>query len=562
MSLLIVKTLTVFTLLAGWNAPILAQTNRDRQLAWEVLRESEERLRLALDIANLGRWDWNILNNQLWWCDRQEQLFGIASGSFGGTYEAFLEYIHPEERMFVAQNLTRALENKQDYYDEFRVIWPDNTVHWILAKGRCFDDETGRAVRMSGVCMDVTDTRQLHEQRNRLLQLEQATRTKSEAANRMKDEFLSILSHEIRTPMTSVLGWIRILRTSMLNPQKAARGLEALERNARVQVQVIDDLLDVAHIIQGKLRLQVCPIDLVSAIKVAIETVRPAIDAKGIQLNTQLDPTASWFLGDYNRLQQVVWNLISNAIKFTPQGGKVEVVLERFDSHVEMRVSDTGQGISADFLPYVFDRFRQEDSTITRWHGGLGLGLVIVRYLVELHGGTVTVASSGEGQGATFTVKLPLRAVNRGTPSSQHAINGGEEGDLAHVLNGLRVLVVDDEVDGRELVSFLLEQSGAEVTTASCASEAMDALARTKPDVLLSDIGLPDEDGCALMRKIRALPSNQRGDIPAAALTAYTREEDVNRALASGFQLHLSKPIEPDEIVAVVASLAGRTGKS
>lgn len=390
----------------------------------------------------------------------------------------------------------------------------------------------------------------------------------TQEANRIKDEFLATLSHELRTPLNGILGWSQMLRQGNLNETASARALETIERNAKAQVQLINDLLDISRIIQGQMRLDVRPVELVKVIEAAIEVVRPAADAKNIRLQSVLDPCAGPVSGDPDRLQQVLWNLLSNAIKFTPKRGRVQIRLERINSHVEIIISDTGKGISAEFLPYVFERFRQADSSITRNHGGLGLGLAIVRSLVEMHGGTVLVDSPGEGQGSTFTVKLPILVVHS-KPNQERRVHptAADESDDNQLdesinLNGLRILVVDDEPDARELLKTVLQTYGAEVTVAASSREAMEMLEKFAPQVLISDIGMPGEDGYAFIRRVRALDAQRGGKIPAIALTAYAREEDRRRSLLAGFQMHLPKPVNPDELVLVVASLTGRIGRS
>ncbi|HEV7904254.1 MAG TPA: ATP-binding protein [Pyrinomonadaceae bacterium] len=394
----------------------------------------------------------------------------------------------------------------------------------------------------------------------RALLLEEA-----ETANRTKDEFLATMSHELRTPMTAILGWAQLMRSNTLKESDFAHALEIVERNARAQTKLIDDLLDISRIITGKLRLDVRVVDLAGVVEAVIDSLRPTAEARSIRLQTMLDPQAGPVSGDTDRLQQVVWNLVSNAIKFTPKGGRVQVMLARVNSHVEVTVSDSGKGISAEFLPHVFDRFRQADGTTTRRQGGLGLGLSIVRQLVELHGGMVSVESAGEGQGATFTVQLPLMVTRRsdaGDAARRHPTAGGGDTsfDCPPSLTGLRVLIVDDEPDTRALLRKVLEGCGSEVTTAGSSAEALAAFVESKPDVLISDIGMPEEDGYELIGKLRTLEAGA-GRIPAIALTAYARVEDRVRALNAGFQVHVPKPIEPAELVAVVASLTGRTGK-
>jgi PAS domain S-box-containing protein len=388
------------------------------------------------------------------------------------------------------------------------------------------------------------------------------SRKEAEAANRAKDEFLATLSHELRTPLNAILGWSRMMTESQLDEETRRRAQEVIQRNAQVQAQLIDDILDVSRIISGKLKLEVRPIELASVVEAAVESVLPAAQARDIRLQRVLDYGTSLVSGDPDRLQQVVWNLLSNAIKFTPKGGRVQVRLERINSHIELVVTDTGMGIPRDLLPFVFDRFRQADSSTTRQHGGLGLGLAIVRHLVEMHGGTVEVESPGEGLGSTFTVKLPLIAVRsldttvgeeREHPTGRTEVNF----EFGPELSGVHVLVVDDQEDARVLVRTVLEKCGARVTVVDSATAALTALQALRPDVLISDLGMPDEDGYSLIRKVRGLPAELGGQTPAAALTAFARLEDRMRVLRAGFQLHVPKPVEPAELVAVVTSLSG-----
>jgi PAS domain S-box-containing protein len=406
-----------------------------------------------------------------------------------------------------------------------------------------------------GLAEDVARRAALAVENARLYKASQEARRAAEAANRAKDEFLATLSHELRTPLSPILGWVRLLRSGDLDEAASARGLEVIERNVRAQTQLIEDLLDVSRIITGKLRLEVRPMDLIAVVEAGIDAVRPAAEAKGIKIESRLDPLASAMVGDPDRLQQVVWNLVSNAVKFTPKDGRVEVELARVDTHARLRVRDTGKGIQPAFLPHVFDRLRQADSTSTRAHGGLGIGLAIVRHLVELHGGTVGAESGGEGKGATFTVELPISAT---AGTLRTAPEGRAEDDGPVRLDGVRVIVVDDEADTRDLLSFSLRNYGAEVRALGSASEALAAIQQDKPDVLVSDIGLPGDDGYALIRKVRALDEERGGRVPAAALTAYAKDEDRHRAIAAGFQAHVTKPVELAELASVVASLAGR----
>ena len=379
------------------------------------------------------------------------------------------------------------------------------------------------------------------------------------AANRAKDEFLATLSHELRTPLSAIVGWTHMLRTGQLDSGTAARAIETIDRNARVQTQLISDILDVSRIVSGKLHLEVRPLELASTIAAALDTVRPSADAKGVVLVSTLEPAAMPVSGDPDRLQQVVWNLLANAIKFTPRGGRVELRLRRANTHAEVVVEDTGPGIPRTFLPHVFERFRQADGSSTRAHGGLGLGLAIVRHLVEAHGGTVRADNAAEGTGSVFTVRLPI--MGHEPPMLAAAPEApGLTLQRSQDLEGLRVLVVDDEADTRDMVCAILRSQGAQVEVASSAADALAALPDARPHILVSDVEMPGQDGYELIRKVRGPPAEAGGKVPAAALTAYARPEDRMRALMAGFQIHVPKPVQPAELVAVVASLAGRTG--
>jgi PAS domain S-box-containing protein len=410
------------------------------------------------------------------------------------------------------------------------------------------------------VFRDIRDRRRVEEERTTLLASEQAARAEAEQASRAKDEFIATLSHELRTPLNSVLGWARLLRLGKLDASGVARAVEAIERGATTQAQIVDDLLDMARIVRGQLRLDVRPVELVPVLEAAIDTVRPAAAARDIEIAAVLEPRAGAVAGDPGRLQQVAWNLLTHAIKFTAPGGRVEVRLARRSEQVELAVRDTGSGITPEFLPHVFERFRQADSSTTRTHGGLGLGLAIVRHLVEAHGGTVSAESPGSGKGSTFTVSLPLFQPRPRPPEveAQRPVSRAAVPVAPPSLEALRVLVVDDDHDTLEVVKQLLEHAGADVTAAASAEEALAALERAPPDVIVSDIGMPGQDGYDLIRRVRGLTPERGGRTPAAALTAFTQSDHRQLALAAGFQLYLAKPIEPDELTAAVARLAGR----
>ncbi|MEG4517694.1 MULTISPECIES: response regulator [unclassified Microcoleus] len=828
---------------------------------------SEERLRLAIEASKMGTWDWNVLTGEVVWSEGHELLFGLEKGSFPGTYEAFFACIHQDDQASIAGAVALALENKIEYQYEFRVIWPDGSLHWIAGRGKFFDDDTGKSVRsigvvwditdrklsaarvqeseenlrfaleaanmiaftwdvasgevrrssnaetqmglgpdstfgtfeqkknavhpedrerfladldaaltdpgvyeseyrkvrpdgsviwlhdkgrvvfdasgtplrLSGVAIDITDRKQLEYDRERalarersylhrlqkltsasvainstlsvaeilqlaadsarqilevhqvavnlnpganwdagiskfsmsekyaawqdyceepdgtgiyqqvcqhqqamrmtqseleahpawrgfgkaagkhppmrgwlavplttrdgrtlgliqlsdkyegefaeddetiLMQLAQAVSgaidnarlyEESQQANRMKDEFLATLSHELRSPLNAILGWAQLLQQRNFNPAATGRALETIERNAKLQTQLIDDLLDISRIIRGKLTLNPCAVNLISLVEGALNTVRLAADAKSINLRfaigdlgletaefsqlgkvsgnpqSQLNPRF-WVSGDPGRLQQVIWNLLTNAIKFTPRGGRVEIRLQRVDSEVELAVTDTGIGVAPNFLPYVFESFRQADATITRNYSGLGLGLAIVRQLVELHGGTVWASSPGLDRGSTFTFRLPSLQVNSIACEEAQVLAG------AGNLLGVKILLVDDEVDSREFMRFVLADSGAAVRAASSAAEAFEVASQFGPDVLVSDIGMPQEDGYSLLRRLRSL-NTQTGKFWAIALTAYARDEDRDRAFTAGFDRHLSKPVQPDVLVETIVQL-------
>jgi signal transduction histidine kinase/ActR/RegA family two-component response regulator len=432
---------------------------------------------------------------------------------------------------------------------------PDERVRWIVGRGRTFRDEDGLPSHVIGACVDVT--------RQKIIAVElQHAKESAERASRAKDDFLATVSHELRTPLTAMLGWSRMINMPGLRAGLIEEGMKSIERNARAQAQLVEDLLDISRIISGKLEVRPRAMDLALVIEAAAATLRPIAEAKSLALTLDLAPGAGFLDGDADRLQQVVANLLSNAVKFTPAGGAVHASLTSSAAEVVMRVSDTGAGISPDFLPLVFDRFRQADASSTRRHGGLGLGLAIVQHVVELHGGAIRAESQGVGQGSMFTVRLPRRAPAELAPGASVAHQLASTEPILGTLQGLHVLLVDDEVDARALVQTVLERAGAQVTSVESVAQALAALAdpgATAHDVLVSDIAMPGEDGYTLMRRLReGYDGEARPRLPAVALTAHARVEDRIHALSSGFQSHVSKPVEPRELVAVVASLAGR----
>ena len=469
-----------------------------------------------------------------------------------------LQVIHPDDFEMTSEMWRTALATGTPYQAEFRLKhWATQTYRWFLSRAIAIRDAQGQIVQWFGTSTDIEEFRRAQIEREQLLQQEQIAREAAENANRLKDEFLAVLSHELRSPLNPILGWTRLLQNGKLPPARQNDALATIERNAKLQAQLIEDLLDISRIMQGKLALTAAPVSLAFVIAAAVETVRLAADAKSIQITLDLDPDVAPVSGDAARLQQVVWNLLSNAVKFTDSGGQVTVQLRRVTAAgdlgkamAQIRVSDTGQGISPQFLPHVFESFRQADGSTTRSFGGLGLGLAIVRQLVALHGGTVKAESSGEQQGATFLVQLPtLQASLIALEPTQAQATSDMH------LQKVQILLVDDDTDTRKFEAFLLEQQGATVLATASGSEALQALDRSLPDVIISDIGMPDIDGYTLMQQIRSRPPAQGGTIPALALTAYAAEVDQQKALQAGYQKHLTKPLEPAQLIQAIIAL-------
>ncbi len=542
----------------------------ERKQAEANLRQSEERYRyLAESIPQLV-WTANaegtLLDVNQRWLDYTGMTLAQAQS------RGWQPIVYPEDVPVLSQSWTAAQKTGSYYQAEGRMRRADGVYRWHLHQAVPLINEQGQVIKWFGTATDVEEQKQLEQQRDRLLAQERTAREAAETANRIKDEFLAVLSHELRSPLNPILGWAKLLQRGNLDAPTTQRALETIERNAKLQTQLIEDLLDVSRILRGKLVLNVNPVDLGAVIHSAMETVQLAAEAKGIEVKFERQPTERGVstlrvMGDATRLQQIVWNLLSNAIKFTSAGGRVVMCLERVIGNVDeqhaitqfaqITITDTGKGITPDFLPYVFEYFRQEDSTTTRRFGGLGLGLAIVHYLSELHGGTVKVESSGEGLGSTFTVLLPLLESRQSAASSQE-LDRTPPLPPGTQLAGVRILVVDDEADMRELLSAILEQTQVQVQSAASAREALLAFESFKPDILISDIGLPEVDGYKLMRQIRAFPPQQGGQIPAIALSAYAGEYDQKLALAAGFQQHIAKPVEPDRLIETIVTLLGR----
>jgi PAS domain S-box-containing protein len=515
----------------------------------ETLRNSEDQFRLLVEqVRDYAIFMLDVDGRVTTWNTGARNIKGYEASEIIG--EHFSRFYPPEAlaKKWPEYELEVAKRDGR-FEDEGWRVRKDGTLFWANVVITALYDDEGIHRGFAKVTRDLTERRRI---------------ASIEEANRRMNEFLAMVSHELRTPLNSMLGWVRLLRSGRLDAEAFDRGLETVERNTLSQAQLIEDLLDVSRIVSGKLRLSVEPIDVEPVVQAAVDAVRLAAEAKGVRLQVIVDSAAGLVLGDRERLQQVVWNLLSNAIKFTHRGGRVSINLTRVDSNVEVTVADTGQGIALEFLPYVFDRFRQADASTTRQHGGLGLGLAIVKHLVEMHGGTVWAESEGEGKGSTFVVRLPVMPVRRETAKvrvrEEYALTRGRL-ECPPSLAGVRVLVVDDEADTREMLSVVLGECEAEVRAVGSAAEALAVLDAWDAEVLVSDIGMPEDDGYELIRSVRARPASRGGGVPAVALTAYARLEDRMRALSAGFQMHVAKPVEPAELVMVIHSLMEFKGK-
>lgn len=527
--------------------------------ARNAAERSEERFRKLAEKARVIPWEADAITGDFTYVGPQTvEILGYPTLDWY-TKNFWAEHIHPEDQKWAIKYCQDQSVSLDNYEFEYRMLAADGRIVWLYDIVNVVRGKDGPQL-LRGFIIDITERKQAEAEREQLLRREQAAREEAERANRMKDEFLAILSHELRTPLNAMLGWTQLLRTRQMNEATTTRALETIDRNSKSLSQLIEDVLDMSQIVTGKVRLRVSKVELVPTIEAAIETVLPAAQAKEIRIESVLDPAVRPILGDANRLKQVFWNLLSNAVKFTPKGGRVEIQLKQIDSWLQIKVSDNGQGISSDFLPHVFDRFRQADSSTTRTHGGLGLGLAIVRHIVELHGGSVQAESQGLGKGATFTVSLPVKAAADALSESEQerSPRDSERAIAPLALDGLRVLVVDDEADARDILTKVLAQYGAQVITAATAREALATMREFQPNVLVSDIGMPEEDGYSLIRQVRALQVKQGGQIPAVALTAYAGAEDQKQALSAGFQLHVPKPVNPYKLVMLVSELAER----
>jgi signal transduction histidine kinase len=531
---------------------------RQRELFEQMarIRDLQGKLAETLEASELGTFYCPMPLDKIVWNDQCKEHFWLPPEA-EIDFDRFYSILHPDDRERTRQAVTASVSNGEKYDIEYRTVSPRGEIRWIRATGLTQRDAVGNPLGFSGTTQDITSRKLWEHEREQLLASERAARIEGERANRLKDEFLATLGHELRTPLNAITGWVELLRHEPDNPTMISEGVEVIERSVRAQAQLIDDLLDVSRIISGKVRLDIKPIQMADVLRAALDTVLPAALTKGVKLEYDLDAGAPPIPGDFGRLQQVVWNLLTNAIKFTPRGGRVRLALLLADSSLKVSVSDTGEGIGPDFLPHVFERFRQADGSPSRQHGGLGLGLSIVKTLIEMHGGQVSVQSGGKGNGATFEILLPMKPAER--PAADHPERVSSKEDRVWAsgrpdLTGAKILVVDDEPDARAMMHRLLESCKATSVEADGATEAMRMVAEGNPDLILSDVGMPGTDGYEFIREVR----RQGITVPAVALTAFARTEDRVRSIRAGFQAHLAKPIEPAELLALVASMTGR----
>jgi PAS domain S-box-containing protein len=549
-----------------------AKVTRDltqRRAHEEDLRRSEERFRLLIEgVSEYAIFMLDANGNVATWNSGAQRIKGYTASEIIGQH---FSIFYPEDvrQSHWPEHELQVASEKGSFVDTGWRLRKDGTTFWANVTITALRNDDGRLLGYAKLTRDLTEIKRIeamesaNQQREEMLDAERNARIAAQRATRLKDEFLATLSHELRTPLSAILGWTQLLLRDgpPTEPDDQKRAIEVIDRNARAQVQLIDDLLDLSRIMTGKLRLDLHQVSFAHIVEAAVDSAKPAADAKGIRLTAMLGASRDIVSADGARLQQVAWNLITNAIKFTPKAGQVQVVLQRVNSHLELSVSDTGIGIPESYLPHVFDRFSQKDSSTTRAFGGLGLGLAICKQLVELHGGSIRAASQGEGKGATFSVQLPLSIAQLEVENSPRVhptaeTHPGETLSLPR-LDGVRILIVDDEPDARDLLRTVLQDQGAQVTCFASAQDALAALKTMKPTILICDIGMPKMDGYQLIRALRAEESRV-GRIPALALTAFARAEDRKRSLVAGYQAHLAKPFDIGELILVVADLVGR----
>ena len=533
-----------------------------RKHAEEAAHTAYRQLSFHVESSPLAVVEWDSDFRVSRWSVSAERLFGWKADEVIGKHVNEWRFVFADDEDAVALVTNRQREGVEvQGVQRNRNYTRDGSVLFCEWYNSVLHDDRGKLISVLSLVLDVTARQSAEEERAASLLRERDARRHAEEADRLKDEFLATLSHELRTPLTSILGWASMIRNGEVEGSNASRAIETIERNARSQARLIDDLLDVSRIITGNLRLDLHPLNLVPIVDAALDALRPTADVKGIKLQTRFVPGQCLVKGDPNRLRQVIWNLLSNAIKFTQRGGSVSIDLNCVESTARLMVNDTGDGISPEFLPYVFDRFRQAEGSISRKQGGLGLGLAVARHLVELHGGTVTAESEGLGKGSTFSVDLPLAQERRDPARAEERRREVERRRSRSGivrLDGVHVLLVEDDDDSRKLLGTMLRRYGARVTATKSAAEALAVFEDDLPDVMVSDIGMPDQDGYELVRRVRALPAEKGGGTPAIALTGYASRKDRERALASGYQQHMAKPIEQVDIITAIAALVGR----
>ncbi|WP_017301359.1 response regulator [Nodosilinea nodulosa] len=523
-----------------------SRERRERETVAKALRETDDLLGAIVDASPVGIITLTRQQRVMTWNSAAETLYGYPAEA---VVDRPLDLTAAAQRETFDRCFTQALQNKTLLNQEFQHLKQDGTPIEVSLSLAPLHDADNAVYGVVMTVFDITVRKQIETQRLNLLKQESSARAAAESANRIKDEFLAVLSHELRTPLNAIVGWISLIQRGNLKPEVFQRAIDTIARNAAAQTQLIEDLLDLSRIVRGQVTLAIQPVNPVTLVQATAETLRPAAAAKSLVVALEADERVAPILADPNRLQQICWNLLSNAIKFTPAAGQVVVRVGASQNQLQIQVADSGIGIDPDFLPYVFDHFRQADGSSVRTQGGLGLGLAITRRLVELHGGTVQVHSAGLGQGSTFTVLIPMRLAPKAPPATPPAPDDGLS------LRGVKAIVVDDEADARDLLTVILEQRGAEVESASTVYEAFQLLEHFHPDVIISDIGMPNEDGYSFLETVRSLPNTPLSQVPAIALTAYAREEDRHHARRVGFENHISKPFDPADVVHAVYQL-------
>jgi PAS domain S-box-containing protein len=566
-AILVLSIIVIFTIVTWWNASVLSNAEQQRLRAESTILEKEAGLKRQLSfdeavMANMGEGLYTVDSQGVvtFMNPAAQRLFGWTIDELRGhRMHDMTHYKHRDGAPFPIEECAgfEALHKGATLIDKEDVFIRKDGTFFDVVYSSSPIVENERITGLVVVFRDVTERKRAEEERERLLVLEQSAREQAETANRLKDEFLTTVSHELRTPLSAILGWASMVRSGRLASDETKRALESIERNARVQAQLVEDILDVSRTISGKLRLDIKPVELITVIKAAVDSILPAAEAKNIQIELSFDPAADRIHADAARLQQVVWNLLANAVKFSPNGGRIELKLERVDSRAQITVADNGEGIDPIFLPKVFNRFQQADGSTTRRHGGLGLGLAIARHLVEMHGGTIEASSEGRGRGSRFTIMVPLASSKAISPPANETIQETTAAVYKAVqdLKGIRILAIDDEKDTREMIRAVLESAGANVMTAVSAKEGLETFAGWKPHVLICDIGMPEEDGFSFIRKVRSMTSGDDVSIPAIALTGYVRIEERMQALDAGYQMFVPKPVEANELTSIIANL-------